>query len=193
MPKEKPEEISTQQPEAYIKVGKVHSTQGLKGEVFLMIFSGEFDWQDRMGLVHLGEKGSEEPADVYSVERKRDHQKQKHRGLAVKLQGVDVIETAETLVGRPFFIPESFLSSEDGESIYLREIEGFQVVDETRGDVGTVVDFMDNGAQDLIVVKHASGERFEVPLVEPILQRIDFQKKFVLMDIPQGLVAGEDL
>lgn len=185
--------METLNPQNFIKVGKVQSTQGLKGEVFVLVFSGEFPWKNKIKNIYLGPKDGDGPLQAFAVERLRPHNKQKHVGLAIKIKDKNRIEDVQPLIGRPFFIPGDLLTSESGEAIYLREIQGFQVVDKSRGQVGVVKDFLDNGAQDLIVVSHSSGEDFEVPLVEPLLESIDFQKKIIFMDIPQGLVAGEDL
>ena len=157
------------------------------------IFSGETSWQDQLIELHLSLPDEPQPTFAIKVEKKRNHRKGGLKGLVLGLEGVENRDQSEALVGRLVYIPESFLVSKEGEEIYLREVLGFKVVDESRGEIGKVVGFSDNGAQDLLVVEDGEGNSFEVPFCEPILQKIYFCKQEIFMSIPQGLVFGEEL
>ena len=178
--------------EKYICIGRIHSAQGLKGDVFIHIFSGEAAWKKKWTSLELGEKGSKSPSTSLPIESKREHNKQNKSGYALRLQGVDDRNKAEELIGLSVFIPESFLVSKKGEKIYLREILHFNVMDENRGEIGQVQGFSDNGAQEIIRIEDKDKNLSEVPLVEPILVRIDFENKEIIMNIPLGLLAGDE-
>lgn len=178
---------------AYVHVGKILAAQGIRGEVFIYLFAQEAAWSDRWKEVHLGPVGSEAPETSIKIKKLRPHQKQKKQGFVASLEGVNSRDLSEAMVGQNVFIPEEFLVSEEGENIYLREVLGFKVLDETRGAVGEVVGFSGNSMQDLLVIAHPSGETFEVPFVEPLLLEILNDEKCIKMDIPMGLVAGEEL
>lgn len=157
-----------------------------------MVFSGEAAWEKKWKSLLLGEKGSESPGRELTILSKRAHNKQGKKGFALRVEGVSDRNAAEELIGCPVFIPEDFLVSKKGEAIYLREILNFEVIDAVRGSVGTISGFSDNGAQDLIVISDNQKKQSEVPLVKPLLERIDFENEKVFMDIPVGLLAGED-
>ncbi|MCB0412562.1 MAG: ribosome maturation factor RimM, partial [Bdellovibrionales bacterium] len=53
--------------------------------------------------------------------------------------------------------------------------------------LGTVVDFSSNGAQDLLVIEN-SDLRFEAPLVEAYICDMNFEKKALVLDLPEGLI-----
>ena len=178
--------------EKFVSIGKIHSAQGIRGELFVHIFSGEAEWMDQWHDLHWSEKVDTVPKAFSKITSKRVHEKQKKWGFALRLDEVKDRNDAEAWVGRKVYVPESFLVSEEGEEIYLREVLGFRVMDETRGDVGEVVGFSGSAWQDLLVIKNQDGE-FEVPFVEPILIETKKDEKILVMDIPQGLVAGEEL
>ncbi len=176
----------------FVKIGKIHSAQGIKGKLFVLIFAGEAHWADQWEILFSSDREGEHPDRETPIESFKPHSKQKKWGFMVDIKGVTDRTEAEKWVGREVFVPESFLTSEEGEEIYLREVLGFEVIDQTRGSVGEVIGFAGNDFQDLLIIKGEEGE-FEVPFVEPLLIEIDKNKKQIAMDIPQGLVAGEEL
>jgi len=177
----------------FVKVGRVHSTQGLKGEIFIQIFSGETCWLSDLESLYLSEETSNHPEKELKIKKRRLHKKKGLSGFVVQVEGGLKIEDVEPLVGQTLYLPESFLVSAPGENIFLREIQGFKILDASRGFVGTVRGFSDNGAQDLVLIKAQDQQDFEVPLVEPILISIDFELEQIKMDIPLGLVPGDEL
>ena len=180
-------------PTGFVQLGKIQSTPGVRGDVCVFILAGEAHWAEAWDSLHYNEENSNQPAFEKKILRKKPHKKQKKWGYVLSLEGVDTMEKAQALVGQWVFVPEAFLVSGEDEEIYLREVLGFQVKDETRGLVGTIKGFSGNDFQDLLVIKDQDGNEFEVPFVEPLLVEINKEDKTVLMDIPIGLVPGEDL
>ncbi len=176
----------------FVLIGKVHSPQGIRGEIFVSIFSGEAAWYEQWDTLYLSSDSEDAPTSEMKIIKSREHQKQGRWGFAVSTEEVKDRNRAETMKGYKVYIPESFLISEEGEGLYLREVLGFRVIDKTRGDVGEVIGFSGNSMQDILVIEGAKGH-FEVPFVEPILMETDKDNRLLQMDIPLGLVAGETL
>jgi len=178
---------------SFVWIGKVHSPQGVRGQIFVSIFAEEASWVEKWKKLHLSPRDHESPDQQYKILIKKPHQKQKKWGFVLTLEGVDDRNKVEKWVGFKVYIPEEFLISAEGESIFLREVMDFQVHDKIRGLVGRVVGFSGHNLQDLLVIEHPCGDRFEVPFVEPLLIKIDTPEKRIEMDIPLGLVPGEEL
>ena len=121
------------------------------------------------------------------ISHKKEHFKQGKQGWAVALTGVDNKTQADELEKMWVWIPEELLVSKKGETIYLREIENFSVVDRARGNVGKIVGFSSNGPQDLIQIQTSTGI-FDVPLVDAFIEKTDYQAKMIFMNIPLGLL-----
>lgn len=163
-------------------VGKVKDAHGIRGELYLLIFSGETSWLEKLDALHLFQGRTKEWLEI-PLKSVRPHK----QGFIAKTETILDRNQAEELKGSEFFIPEDFLVSGPGETIYLAEIEGFQVIQKGGVKLGKIVSFSSNGVQDIIVVKNASGE-FEIPLVEDFIVEIRFKDQEIEMDIPEGLV-----
>jgi len=173
----------------FVRVGKVKDAHGVKGELFLLLFSGEAAWLDQLKTVRLIESASEGAATrEFAVRTARLHK----NGLIVKTEEIKDRNEAEALKGWLFEVPSSFFVSAQGEAIYLREIEGFAVVcKERQAEIGTIEGFGSNGAQDLLLVKTGWGE-FEIPFVEAFVDEIDYGARVIRMNLPPGLLGELD-
>ena len=177
----------------FVHVGKIHSPQGVRGDLFIYIFSEEASWMDQWKKLSISDPKQDQPQRHIEILKVKAHQKQKKPGFVLSLKGINDRNLSEALIGQKVYIPEEFLVSEEGETMYLREVLHFRVIDQTRGDVGEIVSFMDTGFQDLLVIQNSKQEEFEVPFIEPLLVEIKMESKEVIMDIPYGLVPGEEL
>lgn len=168
------------------KVGKIKTAQGLRGDVWVLVFSGIADWSDRLEECGLASEDLETTPQVnlkkYAVQKVKWHRE----GLVVKLAGVDDRNHSESLLNQFFYVSSEILVAQKGETLFLAEIEGFQVL-QGGETIGTIVGFSSNGPQDLLVVAGPS-QTYEIPFVEAFLEKVDFQGKLVRMHLPEGLL-----
>jgi 16S rRNA processing protein RimM len=175
--------------ERFLEVGKVKDAHGIKGELFLVLFSGEAAWLDQLKDVRLVSLEKKEVRNL-TVKSVRPHK----NGLILKSHEILNRNDAEGLKGFLLEIPETFLVSAPGETMYLQEVLGFRVFTEAQGEVGVVKGFASHAMQDLLVVKTASGD-FDIPFVDAFVVEIDHEKKEMHLDLPLGLLGeldGED-
>ncbi|MDG0816516.1 ribosome maturation factor RimM [Bdellovibrio svalbardensis] len=167
-------------------IGKVREAHGLKGDLYVLIFSGDISWAKRLKKFSLQLKGSDESQE-FTVERVKPFKK----GIIVKAAEVADRTAAEALEHFEFSIEEDLLTSKPGETIYLSEIKNFKLKDPEQNILGEIVDFSSNGAQDLLVVD-IKGKKVEVPFVDAFIKKIDFKHQSVVMDLPEGLLDIEN-
>jgi 16S rRNA processing protein RimM len=172
---------------SYVKVGRVKDAHGIKGELFIKLFAGEAAWLEKLETIRLVPEAGDQPEKTLKVKSARVHKK----GLIAKTEEIRDRNEAETLKGWIFEIPSDFLVSEKGDTIYLREIQGFKVFTKDRGEIGSVEDFGTNGAQDLLLVRTPSGD-YEIPFVEAFVESIDYGKGEIRLDVPPGLLGDLD-
>lgn len=172
----------------YWKVGKVTGAQGVRGEIFVLIFSGEAAWLEKLDeALFGGETWSGSAEHKIKVLRKRLHNKQGGTGLILQLEGVSDRDQAEELLkGKFLYIPDDFLQSEPGEQPYLREFLDLKVLTPSGEEVGRIKGFNDNGVQDLLEVHSASGQTYLIPLVWDWIVNRDAEA--LVMDLPEGLL-----
>jgi 16S rRNA processing protein RimM len=169
----------------FVQVGKVRDSHGLKGELFVVTnltkapewveefkeFILEFKMPDDEGK-HIVKTQS------FTVKKTRAHKK----GFIVKADEINDRNESDIYKGAAFYIKKDHLETQEGEKIYLKEVEGFEVFDKGNR-VGKVSGFSSNNAQDLLLI----GE-IEIPFVPQFVSVIDWKNKKIEMDLPEGLV-----
>lgn len=165
--------------ENYLHVGKVKAPHALKGEIFVLLFAKQSDWLSKLEVCLLNDQQFE----VQKAKVNKD-------GIILKLAGIDDRNASEALIGQDFFIPDALLSAKAGEMIYLKQIEGFHLFDNHYGDLGPILSFGSNMAQDLLVVEY-QGEEVSVPFVEAFIDRIDWPDRRILLQLPEGLLEAQ--
>lgn len=168
-------------------VGKVREAHGLKGDLYVMVFSGETSWIKRMKSFALRAKKSD-TEQIYNVERTKPFKK----GFIVKAKEVADRTAAEALEQMEFFVEDELLVSQPGETIYLAEILNFKLKNPEQEVLGEIVGFSSNGVQDLLVVQ-AGEKKVEVPFVDAFIKKIDFKHQAVVMALPEGLFDLEKI
>ena len=166
------------------KIGKITGVHGLKGELFVYVFSKDVSWIEELSeLILENSKGEQSTFKVESHRPFKD-------GFLVFLAGISDRNEAENHRGKLVYVDsELFVTEDDDDSFYLAEIEGFKVFDKDKL-LGTIVGFSSNTAQDLLIVEGVDL-KVEIPLVEDFLESIDFEKLEVRMNLPEGLVESQ--
>lgn len=159
-------------------IGKVKEAHGLRGELYILIFSGEASWATKLKNFQLGDK-------TFAVERAKAFKK----GLIIKPKEISDRTQAEALHGQSFSISTDLLVSEKGETIFLNEILNFLVFDGEK-ELGPITGFSTNTAQDLLQVETTRG-LVAIPFVEAFINKIDHTKKTVQMILPEGLLESQ--
>lgn len=175
--------MTSQNQDSWKKVGKIKDAHGLRGDLYVLIFSKETDWADELKDIALALPESENQKQVFKVKKWKDYRD----GIMLTLEGISDRTQAERLKGQHFFIPEDLLVSDDGETIFLSEIEGFEIVNSNQETLGKITGFSSNIAQDLLIVEKSQGGEAEIPFVEDFIVEIDFEAHKIEMDLPEGI------
>ncbi len=164
------------------KIGQVIDAHGIKGWLYIGVYSGDLSMVDDLEQLVLVTKSLVQKE--YSIMQIRSHKK----GFICSLEELVNRNDAEALIGAQVWIDSEHFISEDGESLYLTEILNFEVVDHKVGLVGCVEAFSSNGLQDLLVINN----QIEIPFVKEFVENVDFNKKIIYMQLPEGLLTIND-
>jgi 16S rRNA processing protein RimM len=168
----------------FITLARVVKTQGRRGEVASEVLS---DIPERfsigMRLLALPREAQGQRRDLEVEEL------WPHKGLLVlKFLGVDSISEAETLVGCELQVPRSQRSELQAGWNYVSDLVGCTVLDNGR-EIGSIEDVQFGaGEAPLLIVREASARLVEVPFAQAYLDRVDVERKQVLMKLPEGLL-----
>lgn len=170
-----------------VLLGRVTGVHGLRGD--LRVRPESSDGSALLELEHLllRPPGSDTPSR-YKVTRAVAR-----RGvMQIHLKGIDRIEMAEALVGGELLTTADALPELDEDEYYWHELDGMQVIDVQRGELGTIVDLLPTGAHDVYVVQGPLGEIL-IPAVEVFVLEIDRQQRLMRVDLPDGLIDHDAL
>lgn len=114
--------------------------------------------------------------------------KLKNKGfVALHFEGVDSEASAKSLIDKKVFIPSSHLQEVDETRFLGHELIGYKVFDQEKGDIGTLLEVLEQKGNPLFVLDH-NGSEILLPVFEGLLISIDAAKKQMLVKAPQGLI-----
>lgn len=163
------------------KVGKIKGSHGIKGEVFLLIFSKDTSWVTAKIKIHLTK--NEKDFKIFELIRIKPHKE----GVIAALEGVATRNESDLLTGQEIWVDKKIFTSKNQQSLYLIEIEGFEIKDKVLGSIGFIQGFSSNTAQDLLLVEN-DGHNYEIPFVKEFIVSINHEQKFVETHLPEGLL-----
>lgn len=183
-------------------IGKIKSAHGLKGEVFLLVFSKDISWLNKVKVIYLSSgpdslgKEANEKNNVSTnekIEIKKPYGIQSFKphkdGALIYLNEIENRNQSESLVGLQVWVEDSAFISKKNESLYLVEIENFLVQDNQLGQIGQIKGFSTNHGQDLLLVASESDKNFvEIPFVDAYVIKIDMENKILFTQLPEGLL-----
>src|SRR6267143_3947460 len=149
-----------------IVVARALRTRGLKGEIvaeLLTDFPERFERVSAIFAVGAAEKKSLEL---------ENHWLQNDR-IVLKFAGYDDVESAKSLIGFDFALPESERMKLSENEYYDWELEGCSVVIKDGPTLGIVRGLLRTGGVELLAVEDESAHEHLVPMVESFVIKID--------------------
>jgi len=171
------------------QIGKIKSAHGLKGEVYVLIYSKDSSWLDKVGAFYVASDTTPESEKVkLGIKSFRPHKE----GVLIFFDNIENRNQSEAIVGKQVWVEQSAFVSENNEPIYLLEIEDFIVSDLKLGAIGRIKGFSSNNGQDLLLVETTNAQKkseaFEIPFVDAFVIKMDMQKQILYTDLPEGLL-----
>ena len=160
--------------------GKVTKTHGLKGEITIKLDVVNPSDFKNLRYVLIEDKGNLIP---YFIE----NQKFSGDKMFVQLQDVKTMEQAVVFLGKGVFLPNELLPELDDNDFYFKEIIGFTLVDEQKGEVGKISDVLEYPTQAVIQVMK-DGKEILIPIHDDIIQKVNKKAKTLNINAPEGLI-----
>ncbi|MGF2615627.1 ribosome maturation factor RimM [Rossellomorea vietnamensis] len=169
----------------WFNVGKVVNTHGVKGEVRVISRTDFPDERYKKGstLYLFSEKGKD-PVEL-TVET---HRKHKNFDL-LTFVGYSDISKVEPFKNGILKINETQLGNLEEGEFYFHEIIGCTVKTAAGEEVGSIIEILTPGANDVWVVKGAKGKEILIPYIDDVVKEIDIENKIILIDPLEGLLS----
>jgi 16S rRNA processing protein RimM len=166
-----------------IRMGRVVRAHGITGEIEVRP-----DWAESRGLLEAREVVLEDESGAFErhVVRAR---RRTPKGVLLALEGIVDRDQAEARRGYAVRVPREALPRlADGE-YYLCDLVGARVTS-PEGPVGTVVEVQMYPSVDAVVIESEDGARFEQPLLDQWLARVDVVAREVALASRDGLIEA---
>lgn len=111
-------------------------------------------------------------------------------GLRVAFEGLSSRDEAEALRGARLEVPRDTVPPPPAGSHYLFELVGCRAFDRAAGELGRVVDAIEDGGGWLLVVERPDGGRLLLPYVERFLAKVDPGAGRIDWQLPEGLIEA---
>ncbi len=163
-----------------VLLGKVVATHGLRGQLRVVLFSGDFSSVAGLDSVIL--KGADSSMDTFAVTGISRHGKK----VLLTLKDFDSINQALSLVGRELCVRREQLPELSDGEYYWCDLLGLQVVTDQGEDLGILKEIIATGSNDVYVVK--SGKReYLIPALEEVVLEINLDDGIMKVSPMEGL------
>lgn len=173
------------QTETLVEIGKVIGTHGLRGDLKVRPNSGEPELLLESEQLYIRLSTGKEL-------KVQPNRQSLHKGqVLLRLQGYESIDEVEQFVGADVLLPEALLPDLADDEYYWRQLKGLPVVDRQRGPIGKLEQMFSTAAHDTYVVQGPLGE-IMIPAVEQFVLEINLQEQVMRVDLPDGLMPGQE-
>jgi 16S rRNA processing protein RimM len=163
-----------------VPVGYVRRAHGVVGAVIVRSLTDAPELRYVKGALLTTD---EDPPRVLTVTSVRSHKD----GFLIGFEGVASRNEAEAMRGVSFTIPRSERRQLKEDEYWEEDLIGLAVVDVAGQSLGAIVSIVTGAAQDRLAVETESGDRVEVPFVDPIVVDVSIAEGRVVVDPPEGL------
>ncbi|MCD6449766.1 MAG: 16S rRNA processing protein RimM [Thermotogaceae bacterium] len=156
--------------ESSLSIGVLSKAHGLNGELRFVVFTNILELLEDLDEVFLY-NDREKRGFYLEVESIREGPK----SFLIKFEEFDTREEAEKLVGFEVYVPRDKLPELAENEYMYDEIEGCEVFEDGE-DIGKVVDIIDTGANEVLVVRKDKKEKL-VPFIKDYIEEVDLERR----------------
>lgn len=159
--------------EEYISLGKVGKAKGLRGHFFVQLYHEASEFFSYAERIYIGENFTSYP--IISAKFEKDR-------WLIAVEGVDDRSLAQTLVNQTIFYPRKELPEITNNEVYVHDLIGLRVMDQSDNDLGKVVGVIESKAHEILSIKdNVSHKEWLCPFHEQYIVEIDLDKKIIYL------------
>lgn len=164
----------------FFYLGKITKPFGYKGDVVIYIDADHPQNYKNLESVLIETEGELIPFFIDRFEFKAANH------VIVHFVGMGADETSQ-LINNHLYLPLSKLPVLTGNNFYFHEVIGFTVIDEERGDIGTIQSFLEYPTQSIMCID-CQGKEILIPVIDQFIIEVNRPEKKMLIKAPEGLI-----
>ena len=161
-------------------LGTISKTHGVRGELVIRITDPSFEPDENWESLFLQIDGMLVPFFISSLYAPKADE------WFICFDDYDNKDSAKNLVGLAVWIHKDLMAT-TGEEIYMDELTGYALINETTGRQGLIADFMDIPGNPVFEVS-LEGEKVLVPAQDDLIKEIDQENQTLIMRLPEGIM-----
>jgi len=165
-----------------VEIGYIAKAFGLKGDLRIVLDVHDLREYKRVKTLYLAKK--KQPLVAYEVERITF---QANQQINLKLAGINDKDAADNMRGNTLYFPADQLPKLKEGQFYYFEVIGYQVVDTEKGPLGTVKDFIDGNAHDILQMEY-QGNEVLIPMTDEFVGNANHEERTIQTHLPAGLL-----
>lgn len=163
-----------------VLLGKIIATHGVKGQLRVFLFSGEFS--SIAGLDTVMVKAPNHGMETFEVAAAARHGKK----VLLTLKNYDNVNQVLHLVGRELYVERDQLPELPEGEYYWRDLVGLRVVTDQGEMLGTLTEIIATGSNDVYVVQGRERE-YLIPALEEVVLEVNLDDGVMKVSPPEGL------
>lgn len=164
----------------FIEIGKILKCHGLRGQLKLKSCLESDDILKNLDKLFLKQCGCEVfPSKLENI-------RITHKGILVKLEGINDTESAERWIGCQVLIQANALEPLPEDEYYWCEIIGLEVITEDGLILGRIDSVFPTGSNDVYVCRGKEREIL-LPAIANVIKKIDKEKGIMIVRLLDGL------
>lgn len=167
--------------EKRLQVGVISSTHGVRGEVKVFPTTDDVTRFKKLKEVILVTEKTEKVLKITSVKFFKQF-------AILKFEGIDTLNDVEVYKGASLFVDRKNAVKLQKDEYFIADLIDLSVVDENGNELGTLIDVMQTGANDVYIVKNAEGKELLFPAIKECILDIDFKAGQMTVHVMDGLL-----
>jgi 16S rRNA processing protein RimM len=176
--------VSKQSETEWATIGKVVALFGIRGELKVLLLTDIPNRFAELDDVYVGPNHTR-----YLIQSAWPY---KGEMIVLKLVGIDDANAAESLRNQEICIPLSKLAKLPSDSYYQHDILGLRVFTLDGRELGTIVDILVTGGNDVYIIKAPDASQILIPAIKDVIKQIDLIHHVMYIDPLPGLLDNVD-
>ncbi|MDY0234449.1 MAG: ribosome maturation factor RimM [Gudongella sp.] len=163
----------------YTIIGKIINTHGIKGDLKVYPLTNSLDRFFDLEKVYIGDSKEE----VFIKEVKV------HKGLALlKFKNLENINDVLAYKEQFVYVDDANKVKLQENQYFISDLIGCKVILEDETAIGSLIDVLQGGANDVYVVLSPDKKEFLIPAVGEFIKSVDIENSLIVIDPIEGMI-----
>ena len=167
--------------EDFLRVGVISSTHGVRGEVKVFPTTDDPTRFKKLKEVILDTGREKKPLEIEQVKFFKNQ-------VILKFKGFNNIDEIMPYKGKDLLIPREEAVPLGENENFIADLIDMEVVTDEGEILGTLIDVMETGANDVYVVETSDGEEILLPAIRDCILDVNVEEKRMTVHVLEGLL-----